>query len=64
MDKDEHDNLQVGDEDFQPDSDSDSKDDKEASEWGAVCIFNREALSKIHECINNAVVLTWIKCPP
>ena len=67
MDEDEDDNLQDNDEDFQLDSDSDSEDDEKASEWDAAAaasVFNREALLKIHECINDAVVPTWITRPP
>lgn len=46
------------DEEFQPDSASDS--DSEVEEHHATGVFNEEALSKIYECITNAVVPTWI----
>jgi hypothetical protein len=63
---DEDDNLLQGgdDEDFRPDSDSDSEDDEEGSERVATSVFDREALLTIHECINDAVVPTWITRPP
>jgi hypothetical protein len=57
------------DEEFQPDSDSDSdyaneeKEEHEAA-WCAKCIFGPEALSKIHECIAGAHIPTWIAQPP
>jgi len=59
------------DEEFQPDSDSDSNSDyaneeKEEHEaaWRSKCIFGPEALSKIHECIAGANIPTWIARPP
>jgi hypothetical protein len=56
------------DEEFWPDSDSDSdyankeKEQHEAA-WSAKCIFGPEALSKIHECIAGANIPTWIAQP-
>ena len=67
MDGDENDNVEGGDEDFQPDSDSESNgdDDEEVGDWDAVTsVFNSNALSKIHQCIDNAIVPTWITRPP
>jgi hypothetical protein len=58
------------DKEFQPDSDSDSDDgyaseDKEhEAAWQAVCIFGPEALSKIHACIADTKIPTWIAHPP
>ena len=68
IDEDEYNTLQSGDdldEDFQPDSDSDNEDE-ETSERDTVLssVFSREALSKIHECIDNAIIPTWITRPP
>jgi hypothetical protein len=65
MDDDDGDNLQGDDEDFRPDSDS--EEDEEAGVWDAAIttsVFNKEALSKIHECLNDAIVPTWITRPP
>jgi hypothetical protein len=66
MDEDENDNLQGDDEDFRPDSDSEDEDNEVSEQDAAVVtsVFNREMLSKIHECINDAIVPTWITCPP
>ena len=64
MDDDDRDNLQGDDEDFRPDSDS--EDDDAAGKWDAAVttsVFNKEALSKIHECLNDAIVPTWITRP-
>jgi hypothetical protein len=52
------------DEEFQPDSDSDSDGEDNVEEHHATGVFNEHALSKIHECITNAVVPTWITRPP
>jgi hypothetical protein len=62
MESTDEDEDSITDEDFQPDSDSDDEDDEEASEQNT--IFDGDALSKIHECIDNAVVPTWITHPP
>jgi len=68
---DEDDDVSPHDGEFQPDSDSESDDDfaseekeeKEAAKQ-AICIFGPEALSKIHACISEASIPTWITCPP
>jgi hypothetical protein len=59
------------DEEFQPDEESDSDgdytdEDKEEhhAAWRAICIFDPAALSKIHACILNTIVPTWIARPP
>jgi hypothetical protein len=58
------------DEEFQPDSPSDSEgengdveEERDAARQ-VTGVFNSEAMSKIHECIANAIVPSWITRPP
>jgi hypothetical protein len=32
--------------------------------WKALCIFDAEALSKIHACISHATIPSWVERPP
>jgi hypothetical protein len=53
--------------DFQPDEESDEEDteDLETFEsWKATCIFDTATLSKIHACISNTVIPSWVQRPP
>ena len=57
------------DEEFQPNSVSDSEGEngdieEEHDAAQHTSVFNSEAMLKIHECIANAIVPTWITHPP
>jgi hypothetical protein len=53
--------------DFQPDSDSDDNDDyqdNEGDDWKPTCIFTTAELSRIHACISDAIIPSWVERPP
>lgn len=57
---DEHD----GDGDFQPDDESDEECADDFWDSDATCIFTASQLSKIHACLSDAVIPSWIEHPP
>jgi hypothetical protein len=57
------------DEDFWPDSESDSDDENideniDDEKEKVKCIFDATTMSKIHACISNVVIPSWIARPP
>ena len=54
------------DDDFQPSDDSDEgeDEDKDVDEARSLCVFDAAMLSKIHMCIAEAVIPSWIDRPP
>lgn len=60
--------------DFRPDSDSDSGGESEDSSdgdeidadnsWEAGCVFTAEELSRIHACLSETVIPSWVERPP
>jgi hypothetical protein len=57
-----HPNDSLDDEDFQPDDESDSED--ECTDEGVKCIFDTAEMSKIHACLSDVVIPSWIERPP
>ena len=56
--------------DFQPDSDdSDDSDDNDNDNirdnfWKRTCVFTAAELSRIHACITDAIIPSWVERPP
>jgi hypothetical protein len=50
--------------DFQPDDESDEESEDEFGDSDATCIFTADQLSKIHACLSDTVIPSWIDRPP
>lgn len=53
--------------DFQPDSDSSDNDDDDMKiddSWKLTCVFTAAELSRIHACLTDAIIPSWVERPP